>query len=86
VPDWHLAPLGMNWQGLGKKGICLQLRDPARNGNRRTPKEVIEHMETDPLVLWAWNPGAGRSKPALLHEEFMRALKNWADAGLPCPD
>jgi hypothetical protein len=42
-------------------------------------------METDPLVLWAWNPGAGRSKPALSHDEFVRALKIWAEAGLPCP-
>ena len=86
VPDWHLAPASMNWQGLDKKAVCLQMRDPARNGNRKTPHEVVEHMETDPLVLWAWNPGANRSKPALSHEEFVRALKMWADAGLPCPD
>nr|WP_314543314.1 hypothetical protein [uncultured Massilia sp.] len=86
VPNWHLAPLSMNWQGLDKKQICLQMRDPARNGNRKTPKEVIEHMETDPLVLWAWNPGANRTKPALSHEDFVKALVAWADAGLPCPN
>jgi len=85
APHWQLAPLSMNWQGLDKKAVCEQMRDPARNGKRTTPKQVIEHMETDPLVLWAWQPGAGRSKPAMSHEEFVRALVAWADAGLPCP-
>ncbi len=60
VKDWHLAPRSMTWQGLGKKAVCLQMRDPARNGNRKTP--------------------------ALSHDDFVKALVAWADAGLPCPD
>jgi hypothetical protein len=35
------------------------MKDPERNGGRRTGDEVIEHMKVDPLVLWAWDPGAG---------------------------
>jgi hypothetical protein len=85
VKDWHLAPRSMTWQGLDKKGVCLQMRDPARNGNRKTPHEVVEHMRTDPLVLWAWQPGGNRMTPALSHDDFVKALVAWADAGLPCP-
>lgn len=86
APNWHLAPLSMRWQGLDKPAVCRQMRDPARNGNRKTGEQVIEHMKTDPLVLWAWNPGANRSTPTLSHEEFLRVLQQWADAGMPCPD
>ena len=82
----HLAPRSMTWQGLDKKAVCLQMRDPARNGNRKTPHEVVEHMRTDPLVLWAWQPGGNRTTPALSHDDFVNALVAWADAGLPCPD
>ncbi|WP_174821656.1 hypothetical protein [Duganella rivi] len=86
APNWHLAPLSMRWQGLDKKGVCQQMRDPARNGNRRSGDQVIEHMKTDPLVLWAWNPGAKRTTPPLSHDEFIKALQQWARAGMPCPD
>ena len=85
APNWHLAPLSMRWQGLDKRGVCRQMRDPARNGNRKTGQQVIEHMKTDPLVLWAWQPGAKRSVPPMTHSEFIRALEVWAAAGMPCP-
>ena len=86
APNWHLAPLSMRWQGLDKKAVCLQMRDPVRNGNRKTGEQVIEHMKTDPLVLWAWKPGANRTPPPMSHEEFVKVLEKWADAGMPCPD
>jgi hypothetical protein len=85
APNWHLAPLSMRWQGLDKKGVCEQMRDPARNGNRRTGAQVIEHMKTDPLVLWAWSPGADRTIPPMSHEQFVQMLEMWAAAGMPCP-
>src|SRR5215831_13987549 len=61
VPDWHLAPLSMLWEGQTKAQICEQMKDPTRNGGRKGGKDVIEHMKTDPLVLWAWAPGGGRA-------------------------
>ena len=85
APHWHLAPGTMNWHGLSKGQICEQLKDPERNGNRTTPAQVVGHMTDDPLVLWAWNPGGGRSIPPLSHADFVKALQAWADAGLPCP-
>jgi hypothetical protein len=82
---WHLAPLSMNWEGLSKRQICLQMKDPARNGGRRTGEQLIEHMRVDPVVLWAWEPGANRTTPPISHDEFYRRLIIWKDAGLPCP-
>src|SRR3954471_4924327 len=37
---------------------------PERNGGRRTGEEVVEHMKSDPLVFWAWSPGAGDTTSA----------------------
>jgi len=85
VATWHLAPLSMLWEGLTKGQICAQMKDPARNGGRRTGEEIIEHMKADPLVLWAWSPGVGRPTPPLSHEKFVEALEAWVSAGMPCP-
>jgi hypothetical protein len=41
-------------------------------------------MKSDPLVLWAWTPGAGRTTPPLSHDEFVKALSAWVGAGMPC--
>jgi hypothetical protein len=84
VATWHLAPLSMLWEGRTEGQICEQMKDPARNGGRHTG-EQIEHMKSDPLVLWAWTPGAGRSTPPLSHEKFVEALDAWVRAGMPCP-
>jgi len=85
VATWHLAPLSMLWESQTKRQICEQMKDPARNGGLHTGKEVIEHMRVDPLVLWAWTPGAGRTTPPLSHEKFVEALESWVSAGMPCP-
>ncbi len=85
VANWHLAPVSMRWEGLTKAQICEQMKDPARNGGRRTGEAVIEHMKTDPLVLWAWNPGGSRTRPPLSHEKLVEALEAWVRAGMPCP-
>jgi len=84
VADWHLAPLPMLWEGKTQEQICEQMKDPARNGGRRTGEQIIEHMKTDPLVLWAWSPGAGRTTPPLSHDKFVAALEAWVEAGMPC--
>jgi len=86
VATWHLAPLSMLWEGRTKAQICEQMKDPARNGDRGTGEEVIEHMKSDPLVLWGWTPGAGHTIPPLSHEKFVEALEAWVKAGMPCPE
>ena len=85
VVNWRLAPLSMLWEGKTKAQICEQMKDPTRNGGRKGGKDVIEHMKTDPLVLWAWAPGGGRTTPPLSHEKFVEVLDTWVSAGMPCP-
>ena len=85
APGWALAPLSMLWEGRTKGQICEQMKDPKRNGGRHTGEEVVEHMKSDPLVLWAWNPGNGRTTPPLTHAELTDALDAWIRAGMPCP-
>ena len=75
----------MLWEGRTKEQICEQMKDPARNGGRHSGEDVIEHMKADPLVLWAWTPGADRTTPPLSHETFVEALEAWVSAGMPCP-
>jgi len=85
VVNWRLAPLSMLWEGKTKAEICEQMKDPERNGGRRTGEDVIEHMKTDPLVLWAWAAGTGRPPPPLSPEKFVEVLEAWVSAGMPCP-
>ena len=65
------------------------LKDRLRNGNRDLA-QLLEHVETEHLVLWAWDPGArwngeARKTPPLSHEEFVNSFKAWVGAGAPCP-
>jgi hypothetical protein len=85
VPHWHLAPLSMAWEGLSVAQICRNIKDPAKNGGRQSLEQVIEHMKVDPLVIWAWSPGAGRTTPVISHEAFVASLEAWTHAGGPCP-
>lgn len=84
APHWSLAPKSMLWQGLSVTQLCQQMKDPKRNGNR-TPAQLLEHMETEKLVLWAWNPGAGRQPVPLPHDEFIQYMKTWVAGGAACP-
>lgn len=84
APHWSLAPLSMSWAGLSSAELCRALIDPERNGNRGA-EELVSHMGEDKLVLWGWQPGAGREPVPLPHGEFMQQLQIWVDAGMPCP-
>lgn len=81
---WQLAPLSMLWQGLDSGQLCRMLKDKARNGNRDGAK-LIEHMETEPLVLWGWHPGGDRKPVAIPHEKFVADMKIWVAGGMACP-
>jgi hypothetical protein len=83
---WHLPPpeMRMTFAGGSSHDLCEQLKDPNRNGHKSSA-EMLEHVEHAPLVLWGWDPGFGRSKVSVSHEEFVKAWKAWAAAGAPCP-
>lgn len=87
--DWHLAPLGMGWQGLSGHELCQHLKDPGHNGGR-TGAGVIEHLGT-PLVKWAWAPGTNadgvpRTTPPIGYDAFLAAARTWVAGGQPCPE
>lgn len=84
APHWGLAPKSMGWYGLTDAEIAEALLNPTKNGDR-TFEDLLHHMSEDPLVLWAWEPGNGRTPPPVSHEEFVQALEEWFDAGAPIP-
>ena len=80
APKWHLAPIGMAWQGLSDEQIGESILNQKTNGGKNL-EELVHHMTKDTLVLWAWNPGKGRALPPLNQAQFAKAVKDWADNG-----
>lgn len=83
-PAWHLAPIEMAWVGKSLGEICVQIKDPERNGGKSL-EELIQHMGEDPLVGWGWNPGVGREPAPGTQKEFAALIKAWVDSGAVCP-
>jgi len=82
--NWHLAPLSMAWEHLKTdKALCEALVDRSLNGDRNIAA-LVQHMHTDPLVLWAWTPG-DRKPPHIGVQEFQALLKRWGETGGACP-
>jgi hypothetical protein len=84
-PQWKLAPASMAWQGKSVREICLQVQDPARNGGR-TLAMVREHLATDTLVGWAWNPGEGRVPAPGTQAQLAALVDAWMATGAECPE
>jgi hypothetical protein len=86
APNWGLPPAStpMIWQGLTDGQICQSIKDPKRNKNRNLD-QLVEHLTEDKLVMWAWNPGEGRTAVPMSHDEFAAKVKQWQAAGAPCP-
>jgi hypothetical protein len=83
-PRWGVAPVSMAWEGKSIGDICRQLKDARRNGGRDLTM-LQEHVVTDDLVAWGWNPGAGR-KPAPGSQQVAGELvQAWIDSGAECP-
>ena len=88
VPDWHMpgAEHKMVFQGVTAAQLCRNLKDPAQNGGRKSAKEAVEHILTDPKVIWSWTPGNGRTTPPLSHADFVKKLNEWVAEGAACPE
>lgn len=89
APEWSLAPLSMAWEGLSRVEIAKSMLNPANNGGR-TLEETVEHLTEHELVLWAWEPGVDafgnpRELPPVSKEEFIAAVKEWAENGAVIP-
>lgn len=81
---WQLAPVSMLWQGLSSADLCRALLDKSKNGNR-SPHGLIEHMDKEPLVLYGWHPGVGRTPIPVSHADFMMQMRAWVAGGTACP-
>lgn len=86
APRWGMPPADtpMVFEGKTVTELCMQLKDPARNGHRSFPM-LLDHVSHDPLVLWGWNPGGKRTPPPLAHDKFVAAFTLWAFADGACP-
>ncbi len=84
---WKLPEKDMPlvFQGKTPRELADQLKDPKRNGGKSL-EQLVEHVTKDKLVLWGWNPGDGRSKPPLSHEEFAKKFREWVDKGAASPE
>lgn len=87
APNWHLPPPNqkMAWIDLPAAQLCAVIKDRKHNGDRDLDA-MLEHVRTDKLVLWGWNPGGNRQPVSVPHAEFVAAFRTWMDAGAPCPD
>jgi hypothetical protein len=87
VKDWRLPPEAtpMIFQGRTPAALCAQLKDPKQNGNHDLAA-LVKHVSHDDLVLYGWNPGAGRTLPPLPHDVFVARFTQWVEAGAPCPE
>ena len=87
APGWHLPPTNMPmiWEGKTPGQICQQIKD-AKQNNGKSVAQIVDHVTSDKLVLWGWNPGDGRTLPPLSHEEFAAKFTEWARFGAACPN
>ena len=85
APDWRLPPAKtpMAWRGLSTGELCSTLKDLSKNGGRSL-SSLLEHVTSDQIVNWGWNPGSGRKTPTLSHQQFVDKFNEWTASGAPC--
>jgi hypothetical protein len=85
-PRWHLPSqqTPLVFEGRTVAQLCRQLKDPRQNGGLSL-EQLIKHVTSDPLVLWGWDPGDGRTKPPISHAEFVQKIAEWVNKGAACP-
>jgi hypothetical protein len=86
APHWGLPPPDqkMAWINLPPAQVCAMIKDKNANGGRDLAA-MLEHVSSDKLVLWGWEPGAGRVPVSVPHDVFVARFRQWVDAGAPCP-
>lgn len=84
-PGWHMPPAAMKMSWFGRSGpaLCKVFRDPRTNGGRSLAM-LEQHMATDHLVAWGWQPGPGRELPPLAKPAFDEQVRAWIRNGAPC--
>jgi len=90
APEWSLAPIEMQWEGLSRVEIAKSMLNRENNGNRSLA-EIVKHLTEHELVLWAWEPGVDaegnpRELPPVSKEDYIKAVKDWAAQGAVIPE
>lgn len=87
APNWQMPTpyQPMVFRGRSAAALCRQLVDPTQNGGKDA-EALGRHFAKDPLLGWAWNPGAGRAPPPLARDRLVAAVAAWLRAGAPCPE
>jgi len=55
VGTCHRPEMKLVFVGMSANALCVQIKDPARNGGKDL-KALRAHLDS-PLVEWGWNPG-----------------------------
>ena len=95
LPGEHMPPGNPKWSlpspdhqmvfvGRSPAELCRQLKDPKQTGGRSL-QQLLEHVSSDDLVGWAWDPGDGRTPPPVSRAETVAQMKAWVEGGAPCP-
>ena len=86
-PKWALPPPEhkMVFVGRTPAELCRQLKDPSQTGGRGL-KQLLDHVSSDDLVGWGWDPGQGRALPPFTRAETSAQMKIWIDGGAACPE
>jgi len=81
---WHLPPANrkMVFEGKSPAQLAAHFKDNNFTGFKDFKKEMLHHVEHEPLVLNSWTYG---TPPPLSHEEFVAAVKEWIDKGAVIP-
>ena len=66
-------------------GIATSFHAVARNA-ARSLQQLFEHVSSDDLVGWRWDPGQGRTLPPLSRPETSAQLRIWIEGGAVCPE
>lgn len=84
---WQMPPasIPMTFEGRSLEELCAQLANPPQTRGR-TGDLLVHHVGNDPLVVWAWDPGADRTTPPGTHQDLVDAMQAWVDGGMPCPE
>jgi len=83
--NWKLPPAAtrMAWVGLDDHQLCNAILNTKVNGGMARDK-IVEHMNSDTRVLWAWEPGPGRETPPMDRREFVQLIRTWIEKGASC--
>lgn len=71
------------WAGLDDQKLCRGILNVLKNGGQPRDK-IADYVNSDPRVLWAWDPGPGREKPSMDRLEFVELIRTWVEKGASC--